>query len=641
MPDGGAFLANPAHLAASIVAEVITPPPPLDLNLWARDNVRFGSESPFPGPYNADLFPFFKRPLEVLGPEHPARVVVFKKSAQLGGTVLAQIFLGGSMDMDPCGFMYAHPTDGNAIRWSKTKWKPMLRQSTALSNLFADAKSRDASNSMLYQERKDGRGFLQISGANSEASLSMLSAKKQVQDDLSKWELNNAGDPETQADSRSKAFAWAKILKIGTPLIEDNCRITRVFKQSTQEHYHVPCPHCDHFHALEWENLQSFIETHPEDDPCFVCPACGGLIEQHHRNEFNRRGDWVAYNTNARNIGFYLWSAYSPLESFSSIRDAWFAAKGDPAKEQAFLNDTVGRAYKAAGESPPWESIRDRAAQSEMKIGVVPVGGLRLTMGLDCQGDRVEWNLTAFGRDLRRWPVQYGVIEGHISDTETRKKLDALIAQTWPDTFGNRRKLDMVAIDGNAWTEDVFDWAKRHPSSKVMMVRGAKSDMAPALVKVKREKNKEGKSLKYAGRFFNVGVSGMKMALYKNLQKTDPLARGYCGFPVGFDDDYYQQLCAERRMPKKRKDGFVEYQWTKDPAQRNEVLDTSLYAEAAAVRLGWRSMSDDAWDRLEAELEVQSVSGQTDMEDLFAGPAAAAASPSEPKKPTSLSRRLA
>ena len=633
MADGDAFLANPVWLAGSIAAEIVAPPAPLDLNRWARENVHFGSESPFPGPYNPDLFPFFERILEVLGPEHPAREVIIRKSAQLGGTVLAQIFLGGSMDLDPCGFMYIHPTENNAVRWAKTKWKPMLRQSTTLSGLFADAKSRDSSNSTLYQERRDGRGWLQISGANSESSLSMLSAKKQVQDDLSKWEMNNAGDPEPQADSRSKAFAWAKILKVGTPLLEDGCRVTKAYKRTTQEHFHVPCPQCGHMHALEWENLQAFIEAHPDDEPCFTCPSCGYWIEQHHRAEMNRHGGWVAHSPEAKVIGFYLWSAYSPLESWASIRDAWFKAKGDPASEQTFANDVVGRAYKSAGESPPWETIRDRAAEGGLRLGVVPLGGLIVTMGMDCQGDRVEWHCKAYGRDLKRWTVDYGVIEGHISDTETRKKLDTLIAQTWPDTFNNRRPVKMIAIDGNAYTEDVFDWAKHHPASKVMMVRGAKSDLAPPLVKVKREKNKEGKPLRYAGRFFNVGVSGMKTALYKNLQKTDPQARGYCGYPVGLDDDFFQQLCAEKRVAKKNKTGFEEFHWTKEATQRNEVLDTENYAEAAASRAGWRTLRDDAWDALEDELEKPATGVQADFEDLLLQPALSTEPVAAPSKP--------
>ena len=175
------------------------------------------------------------------------------------------------------------------------------------------------------------------------------------------------------------------------------------------------------------------------------------------------------------------------------------------------------------------------------------------------------------------------------------------------------------------------DWAKRHPASKVMMVRGAKSDLAPPLVKVKREKNKEGKPLRYAGRFFNVGVAGMKMALYANLKKTDPLARGFCGYPAGLDDDFFQQLCAERRVLKKTKTGFDQYQWIKDAAQRNEVLDTENYCEAAALRLGWRTLRDEAWDALEAELEKPQPGRQTDFEDLLMQPQPSISLPAPPR----------
>jgi phage terminase large subunit GpA-like protein len=620
----GAFLAAPEHLALKAIAAAYKPAPPVDLNSWAVANVRFGPESQFQGPYNPDRFPFFARVLEVLGPDHPAREVVLLKSAQIGGTVLAQIFLGGTMDLDPGPFLYVHPTIDNALRWMRQKWKPMLKKAleagTALGRVFPLTTSRDGNNSLTYQERLDGRGFLQLSGANSEASLSMMSVPRQIQDDLSKWENNNAGDPEAQANSRSKAFEWAKLFKLGTPLIEDNCRITRNFKRSSQEHYYVPCPHCGHMQTLEWENLQANIEAQPESAPFFTCvsPGCGGVIEEMHRKEMLEKGEWRAHNPAALLvIGFYLWAAYSPAESWTRIRDDWLGAKGDPAREQTFLNDTVGRAFKAAGEAPPWQDLRDRAEANGHRKGLIPAGGLLLAGGADIQGDRVEWHVIAFGRDLKQWTVEYDVIEGHISEEATRKKLDELTKRTWPDSFGNRRPLDMLAVDGNAWTDDVFDWAKRHPASKVMVVRGAKSDLAPPLAKVK-ERNAEGNvKRRHRGRFFNVGVSQLKMALYQNLKKTDPLQRGYCGLPQGLEEDFFRQLCSERRAPQRLRTGYLEYRWVKDPNVRNEVLDTAIYATAAAIRLKWRAMTDEAWDALQAEREVPAETGTLDLEDLL------------------------
>ncbi len=624
------MLANAAFVAAQVFLSVLTPPPPVDLNAWAQRHVVFGAESPVPGRYDPDLFPYFRRILEVLAPDHPARVVTLKKSAQIGGTVIAQIFAGGTLDLDPAPLLYVHPTEGNAARWVKTKWRPFLRQTSSLAQLFPTSQSRDAAASTFYQERRDGRGHILVGGANSEASLSMVSMPRQIQDDLSKWEKNAAGDPEVQADSRSKAFEFAKILKIGTPLIKDSCRITRSFQASTQEHFHLPCPHCGHMHPLEWQNMLDGLDEADPDAAHFTCPSCGGVIEQQHRREMLAGGAWVAHNPGGREPGFHLWAAYSPLESWTRIAMAWLSAKGDPQREQAFLNDTAGLAFEAAGEAPPWEALRDRAEASPRQRGIVPAGGLILTMGMDCQDDRVEWQLVAHGREYRRFVVECGVVEGSITDAGTHQALDRLIARTWRDFQGQPRKLDMTAIDGNAWTNDVLEWVKKSPIDRVMMVRGARTDQAPMLVKVKIERTRDGKVRKYGGRFYNVGVSGLKIALYKNLSKTDPLARGYVDLPAGLEDEYFRQLTAERRVAvRSKKDGFTEHRWVKSAGLRNEALDTMLYAEAAAVRKGWRTKDAAAWDVLEGQLEAPALAPQLDLEEIAL--AAPQAPPAEPQ----------
>jgi phage terminase large subunit GpA-like protein len=597
---------------------VLRPPPPVDFRAWAVRNVRFGEESPLPGPYDPAKFPFFDRILEVLGPDHPARTVVMRKSAQLGGTVLAQIFVGGALDMDPGPVLYVFPSDGNAKKWSRTKWRPMIRATTALSAIVSPVSSKEGGSSTLYQERKDGRGYLQLAGANSEASLSMVSMPRQVQDDLSKWEANAAGDPETQADSRSKAFEWGKVFKISTPLLADNCRITRNWKAGTQEHFHVPCPHCEHMHPLEWEAFRI-----DEEDPFashFVCPECGGVIEDRHRPAMLAGGRWVANNPSARIVSFHLWVAYSLLTSLGRLAEEWIAARGDPAREQVFYNDTLGLAFEVPGESPPWEQLRDRANGGSRR-GVVPPRGLLLVLSMDCQDDRVEWSAVAFGRDLFRHVVDAGVVEGHIGEAETWAALDKLLDRQFPDTFGNRRRIDLAGIDANAWTQDVFDWARRHPISRVLMLRGVAGDAQPALAKVRKERGRDGSLRRYAGRFYNVGVDPLKLGLYRLLAVTDPLQRGWIGIPAGLDDEWFQQLTAEKRLPvTNRRTGFTVYRWVKPKDARNEALDLMVYAEALALRLGWRSNPDAYWDRLAGEREVVQSSTQLDLEDVLASP---------------------
>jgi phage terminase large subunit GpA-like protein len=238
-----------------------------------------------------------------------------------------------------------------------------------------------------------------------------------------------------------------------------------------------------------------------------------------------------------------------------------------------------------------------------------------LFFGLDCQLDRVEAQLVAFGRDHRRFVIDYIVIPEHISEPACQERLTALLQQTWTNAAGQKMGIDGAAIDGNAWTEDVWDFARKHHSSQLIMVRGLGSDTAPLLARVKKERNQRtGKLLKYAKRFYNFGTSVLKMALYRNLAKDDPLAHGYVAFPRGLDDEYFRQLTAERRTPEKRH-GFVVYRWTKDETQANEGLDTMLQAEAAAIKYGVRGLPEAIWARLEAERETPPPESQPELFD--------------------------
>jgi phage terminase large subunit GpA-like protein len=627
----GINLANAERLAMEALARVFEPPPPVDYLAWAQDNIVFSErESPFPGPFNVSLFPHVPEILKALSPDDPCRVVTLEGSAQIGKTAIANIFLGGSMAMDPCDFLVVHPTDDNASRWSKLKLSPLLKGTAVLRGLFPE-KSRDGSNSVLLKEHRDGLGAILISGANSPSSLSQVSMRRQVQDDLSKWEMNAAGDPESQSDSRSRAHEFAKILKASTPLILPGCRISKSFEAGSQEYPYVPCPHCDEMQILEWENMHAALDPDKPEEAHFTCTACGASIEEHHRRQMFASLEFRTHNPAARreHRSFWIWSAYSFLQSFERIAREWLKAKGDPAAEQTFLNDTAGQPYKAASEAPPWEKLRDRASQSDYVRGKIPAGALLLFFGFDCQHDRVEGQLVAFGRDHRRFVIDYFVVPGHISDATCQDRLSALLDQTWLNASGQKIGVDLSAIDGNAWTEDVWDFAKKHPASKLIMVRGLGSDSAPLLARVRKERNQRtGRLLKYSKRFYNFGTSVVKMALYRNLTKEDPLSQGHVAFPSGLDDEYFRQLTAERRTPEKRH-GFIVYRWTKDETQANEGLDTMMYAEAAAVKYGVRGLPDAIWARFEAERETPPKDLQPELFDvpLFATPSTPEGSP--------------
>src|SRR5437868_3662630 len=121
----GVMLANAARLAVEAEARAFEPPPLIDYLAWAESNVII-TEGEFKGPYNRRLFPYFDEVLRALSPSDPCRFVTLAGSAQIGKTTIANIFTCGTMALGKGTFMYVHPTDDNASRWSKIKLAGMV-----------------------------------------------------------------------------------------------------------------------------------------------------------------------------------------------------------------------------------------------------------------------------------------------------------------------------------------------------------------------------------------------------------------------------------------------------------------------------------------------------------------------------------
>jgi phage terminase large subunit GpA-like protein len=74
-------------------------------------------------------------------------------------------------------------------------------------------------------------------------------------------------------------------------------------------------------------------------------------------------------------------------------------------------------------------------------------------------------------------------------------------------------------------------------------------------------------------------VDAGKTALYDRL-KIREAGPGYCHFPIGRDQEYFDQLTAEKKYTRYHH-GYPRQEWRKPPAVRNEALDCRVYAYAA------------------------------------------------------------
>ena len=203
------MLANPRKIVAEAIAAALEPPELIDLVAFAEQHVVF-EDGPFQGKYNRALFPFFDEILAALSPSDPCRYITMVSSAQVGKTSLAGIFALGSMVLGRGAVLVAHPTEDNARRWSRMKLAPLMRSIPVVREAFPQ-RSREIADAVLFKERRDGLSCLLITGASSPASLSQITISNAVLDDLARWEMNSAGDPEVMAESRCRAITATKL----------------------------------------------------------------------------------------------------------------------------------------------------------------------------------------------------------------------------------------------------------------------------------------------------------------------------------------------------------------------------------------------------------------------------------------------
>lgn len=636
------FLSPAEKIIAQAMSLAMRPPPPVDITRWCEENVIFDERSPMPGPFNIERFAFLREIHEVLSPEHPCREVTIRGSAQWGKTVsILQPTLGAWHASTPLDSLVVHPTKSAATEWVDNKWMPMRRQAPGLRKIFGDGTGGAQRDNNSNQETLTRDGSLKVAGAGSPADLTGTSRRLVIMDDVSKYEMSDMGDPEALAEMRASGFDDAKIVRISTSMIKGTCRITRSYARSDQRLYYVPCPHCGDEAPLTWENFKENIDPQNLEAACFRCEPCGKKIRHKHKEDIVAKGRWVAQNAKGDHPGFHLWRAYAPQRDWASIAIEYSRMMGwsradvnsdlaektskivETETEQTFFNDVLGLPFEQASDAPDWEHLKARAEHDEDGViredvlpkGIVPSNGVLFTAGVDFQDDRTEVHFKAFGRNRRRWTVDYKVIPHHISEQACMDTLNSLLKQEWRTELGLKIKLDMMAVDGGTYTDDVWSWAKKHPWSRVIIVKGASTQNGPIMLPMKFERRRDGKAKRRQKRGFMLNVSMMKGNFYTWLAQENETERGYCNFCRGLSDDYYKQITSEVKVLSRTRTGVVTASWDLvEPSRRNEGLDTEMYAEAAARRKGWSSMTDDQWDFLEAE---RGKPGDENQPDLF------------------------
>ncbi len=615
--------ASAAMVVSMTIAAALAPPEDINICDWAIKNITV-PDGPYAGQkYDVELTPYAREILECMDPSHFCNRVSVMKSAQTGLSLALMIGAGFAIDQHPANMLLVFPDDGNVKKFNKQKFQPIIDSSPALRKTVRDQKVGGGGGSTALEKSFAG-GFLTLTGANSPASLSSQTIKYDYRDEVDRFplEVGSDGDPHELIDARHTSYEMTgdwKSAEISTPVVLQTSRINRMFEAGDRRRYHVPCPHCEHEFVFAFEKDLFYFEKRAPFNPYFVCPDCGGVIEEHHRRKMVAAGRWIAERPDeGREPSFHLNAFISPFVPWANIVKDFLESKDHPRKLKAFYNLRLGLPWEERGDAPAWKKLYSR--REDYKLKTLPIGALFLTGAADVQGDGIYYEVTAWGYGGTSWSVDYGFLTGDPAswDDVVWLKLSEVAARKYPDSFGHAWVIDVFACDSGWASHCVYRWVRLDPDRR----RAVKGDLGgwhnPAISRkpTLQDVDYDGNKIKNGVELWAVGTWSLKSEFYANLRKEgikegqefNPL--GYCHFSEAHEQRYFKQITAEYIKKKTNNLGREILSW--EQSGENHWLDCRVYNMAMADHLGINVMTEDDWRSLARRREVPEDQG-----DLF------------------------
>lgn len=598
MPDG-ALIYRKAFL------DGLRPEPSLTVSEWADQYRMLSSKaSAEPGPWRTSRTPYLREPMDCLSSMNPVQRVVLMFGAQLGKTEAGSNWLGYIIHHAPGPLIAVQPTVEMAKRLSRQRLETMLTETPVLAERIAPARSRDSGNTLFSKDFPGG--ILILTGANSATSLRSMPCRYVFADELDAWPLDveGEGDPLTLAERRTNTFARRKILMTSTPTVKDFSRVEKEFLRSDQRYYFVPCPCCNHFQILRWQQIK-WDKDYPETAR-YECESCGERWGESAKTRFLEEGEWRSTSDgDGRTAGFQLSSLYSPLgwRSWPEIVEDFLRAKTDPLTLKVWVNTTLGEPFEdeyAAKLSA--EGLLARSMNEPYKAGIVPDGALLLVAAVDVQDTWLEVSVWGVGIGEEMWLIWHQKIEGDPAQDHVWNQLDTIRLNSWPTASGGKLQILYMAVDtGGHFTSEAYQFC-RSRGSGVVPIKGSSIRNAPPLGKgSKIDVNWKGRTIKKGVTLYAIGTDALKSTIYARLRYSDP-GPGFIHFGELGTIDYLKGLTAERLIVRHVK-GFPRREWVKPSGARNEPLDLLVYS-LAMVQLTYRRFNRSTmWDQLKDQLE--------------------------------------
>jgi phage terminase large subunit GpA-like protein len=564
--------------AWSRVTDALRPPPLEPLSTWLEANLRLpqglAAEG---GPIR--LWKTQQAIADTLADPEIERITLVK-SARSGFTTLLTGLIAHHCVNDPAPVLAVLPTEMDCRDYVASDVEPIFAASPSLRGVLGEPGRTDAGRNTIVHRMGDGWS-LKVVAAKAPRNLRRHAARILLVDEADACETSLAeGNPIALAEQRTLSFPNRKLIIGSTPIDADTSHVLRLYEQSDQRVFEVPCPECGAFTEIRWQHI--------EFDPLgFRCPHCENLVTERDKVAMIEAGAWRITKPEVKgHAGFRLNALVSPLAnaSWDKLVAKFLSVKDDADDLKVFVTTTLAEGWREAAEQTNEDELAARA--EPFSLDAIPAEVLAITCGVDVQETRLEVSTIGWSKLGDVFVLDHRAIWGSPDDNATWVELDDHLKTRWQHPRGGSLKIDATCIDAGSGShfDVVCRFSQPRLGKRVFAIKGV-AGMGRAAIMRSRSKGRV---------FFIVGVDGIKSSILAKLAKPRAIR-----FSDTLEPIYFEQLVSEKRVTRMSR-GRVVVRLETIPGRENHSLDALTYATAAKAAL-------HCLDLDQREAEVASV----------------------------------
>lgn len=560
---------------------------------WALKNRVYKSSHDRSGPRDPSITPYmipFCRAfdigyqIETYGRRFDS--IVYVTGSQTSKTEAMLDVIGSRMDQRPAPAMYLGPTQGFVKDEIEPRIMDMIQSSSGLKARFVGGKRRS-------KFRKIFAGVpLALAWAGSAAQVAGMAARDVYIDELDRISasIKGEGDIWGLTEARGFSFRDRQRAAISTPLIgivdikrdefsglefwqvmdveEVESPIWRLWQSGTMHHFAWPCPHCEEFFIPRFKQLrwpEDASQALARQESHIECPCCGLEIEEHHKEEMNARGEFVAPGekidsdgvksgsiNETTTLSFWTSALCSPFVTLGERAASYIAAKesGTSNSVQSVINTGFGELYApGGGDVPEWQEVA--ALKQGYERGEVPDGVRLVTLTADIQKNSIPYTIRGWGHRGTSWLIDFGELHGPTAETKIWGDLATLLTSPVGDFVIYRAFIDSGYRPGKPFqvpVNRVYDFCRRFRHLTYPTKGRATLDGKPLVVK-KFDVNRKGQIKKYGLDLVLLDTDYGKSWVHERIKWPDDQP-GAWYLPQDVTEDYCKQIVSEARLRK-------------------------------------------------------------------------------------------